>query len=229
MKTKTKIILSVVFLVLFIAFIVVIRTADVAAIGPKETSVGLSSVNKYVHELSGEHPKLYKIAELLGFCALGCCGVFAVFGLWQLITRRSLKKVDLTIYALGGLYAVTLAIYVLFEKIIINYRPMIIEGETDVEASFPSSHTVLAIVVMGSAILLVRYYILNITVRRVVQAACAVVLVSTVFARLWSGAHWLTDIIGGILISAALLFMWSGLFDLTAKKDGLVSGHRHDI
>ena len=228
MSKKAKFITAGVLLVLFIALIAVVRTVDVAAIGPEDTSIGLSTVNKAVNDASGVNMTLYKIAEYLGYLALLLCAAFALVGLIQIIRRRSLLKVDKTIYALGCLYAVTIGAYFVFEKIVVNYRPVIIPGDEHVEASFPSSHTVLAIVVMGSAIMLARYYIKNAALRRALQAVCAVVLAATVICRLWSGVHWLTDIVGGVLLGAALLFAWSAMFDITAAKDGLAEAHRHD-
>ena len=230
MKPKFKFIMSGAFLALFAAFIAVIRTIDVAAIGPEGTSVGLSAINKAFHDLTGFKDGWYKIAEILGLAALGLCGLAALLGLWQLITRRSLLKVDSTVYALGSLYALTLGIYALFEKIVVNYRPVIIPGDEHVEASFPSSHTVLAIVVFGSAIMVIGYYIKSNALCRALQVIFAAALAATVFARLWSGAHWLTDIIGGVLIGASLLSLASGMFDVSSVKDGFqkTSDHRHD-
>ena len=230
MKTRSKFIISGVLFALFAAFIAVIRTVDVAAIGPEETSVGLSAINKAFHELTGVNMGWYKVAEVLGLAALGMCGLAALFGLWQLITRRSLFKVDSTVYALGSLYALTLGLYALFEKIVVNYRPIIMPEDTHVEASFPSSHTVLAIVVFGSAMIVLGYYVKSGAILCVLRAICAVALAATVFARLWSGAHWLTDIIGGVLIGSSLLALAGGMFDVSSAKDGLANSteHRHD-
>ena len=228
MKTKTKFILGAVLAVLFVVMIVLVRTVDVAAIGAEDTSVGLSALNGSFHDLTGVSRTLYKLADYLGYAALLLCALFAVFGIFQLIKRKSFAKVDRTIYALGCLYAVTIGIYAAFDKIVVNYRPIVIWGDEHVEASFPSSHTVLAIVAFGSAIMLARYYVKNVTLRRVLQVVFAVMLAATVFCRLWSGVHWLTDIIGGAFIGASLLFVWSGFFDSTAKKDKLAAPHRHD-
>lgn len=225
MKTRTKFILGAVFAVLFAVIIVLVKSVDVSAIGAEGTSVGASAFNKAVHDASGVNMTLYKIAEYLGYAALILCVFFAGIGLWQIIKRRGIFKADKTIYALGGLYIVTIALYALFEKVVVNFRPIIMPGDEHVEASFPSSHTVLAIVVMGSAIILARYYIKNTTLRRALQAVCAAVLILTVLFRLWSGVHWVTDIIGGIFIACSLLSIWAGIFDLTSSSDGLDMKH----
>ena len=159
---------------------------------------------------------LYKITDYLGYAALAVVGVFGLMGLIQLIQRKSLFKVDHAILALGALYIVVMGMYVLFEKVIINYRPVIMEGDAHVEASFPSSHTVLAVVVLGSAMMMLSDYIQADGLRLALELLCIVVMVFLVIGRLFSGVHWLTDIIGGTLISGALLFLFAGVKEILA-------------
>ena len=217
MKAKTKIILSVICFAFFIGLIVLVKKVDVAAIGPEGTEIGLSGINQDFHKATGLNMGWYKLAEYMGYGALALVGVFALVGLVQLIQRKSLLKVDKTILALGGLYVVVLGLYVGFDKIAINYRPEILEGETAVEPSFPSSHTMLACVVLGSAALVAGQYIKNRAIARTLQvlavAACMVLMVG----RLLSGVHWLTDIIGGVLISLGLLFLFAGVRNLLGE------------
>ena len=232
MKRSTKYMTGAVLGLLFIVMIVFVRFIDVAAIGPEGTSIGLAALNDSFHSLTGVNMTLYKIAEYLGYAALLLCVFFAVVGIVQLIRRRSFLKVDKTIYSLGCLYAATIALYAVFEKIVVNYRPIVMPGDEHVEASFPSSHTVLAIVVMGSAIILARCYVKSVPLRRSLQVICAVALAATVLCRAWSGVHWLTDIISGALAGSSLLFIWFALTEKTIAADGLADGmneaHRHD-
>ena len=83
------------------------------------------------------------------------------------------------------------------------------EGETEAEASFPSSHTMLVCVVMGSAIMLLGRYIKDEKIRRVLKIVFYLVIAVTVLGRLFSGVHWLTDILGGVLISICLLSIFA--------------------
>ena len=153
---------------------------------------------------------LYKLTQVLGYAVLLLVAVFAVVGLLQLIRRKSLWKADREILALGCLYVVVFALYILFEKAIVNYRPVIMPGELAPEASFPSSHTMLACTVLGSAAALLKKYVKDESLVRILRALCVVVALVIVCGRLFSGVHWLTDIIGGLLYSAALLFLFSG-------------------
>ena len=205
-----KIIGAVIFGALFIAEIVLLRSYDVAAIGPEGTEVGFSHINQKVHEMTGVNMLWYDITDYIGYAAIAVCLIFALVGLIQLIKRRSLLKVDREILALGGLFAVTIGFYVLFEKFVVNYRPVIMQGENMPEPSFPSSHTVLVLVVMLAVMMIIDKYADNLF-GGFIRAVCVIVAVVAVGGRLYSGVHWFTDIIGGILLSAALLFVFAAV------------------
>ncbi len=200
-------------LILFLVLLILVKTADVAAIGPEGTKIGLSALNRKVSEGIGVHMLWYRITEVTGILAIGTAGIFALLGAVQLIRRKSLLRVDREILAAGGLYAVVLGLYALFEKVIVNYRPVIMEGDAHVEASFPSSHTMLICCVMGSAAMLLPKYIQSKGLCRLLQGICAVMIAVTVIGRLVSGVHWLTDILAGALISLALLMFFAGVLD----------------
>ena len=210
---KNKLVRAAVSGVLFLLLIVLVKKVDVAAVGPAGTSIGLSHLNNAVHGLIGVHMLWYKITNLLGYVSLAAGAAFACLGVKQLAERRSLAKVDRQILALGALFVVIGVIYVLFEKAIVNYRPVIMAGETAPEASFPSSHTVLACVIFGSIAMMLKDYIKDKNLASALQNACLVLLLIAVLGRLISGVHWFTDILGGIFLSAALLLAFSGVLD----------------
>ena len=204
---------------LFILTIALVKCVDIAAVGPAGTSVGLSHLNKAVHDLIGVHMVWYKITNLLGFWAILCGAVFACIGLKQLIERKSLKQVDAKILALGGLFVLLGVIYVLFEKVVVNCRPVLMEGETVPEASFPSSHTVLAFVIFGAIAMLLKDYLQDKRLVSMLQNACLVLILVSVIGRLISGVHWFTDILGGIFLSYALLMVFSGVLEKLESQD----------
>jgi undecaprenyl-diphosphatase len=203
---------------MFIIWILVIKTVDVAKIGPQNTAVGLSHINKNIHELFGVNMVWYNITEVIGFVAIGVAAIFAIIGFVQLIKRKSLFKVDKEIIALGGLFVVVIGLYALFEKVIINYRPVIMEGSNEVEASFPSSHTMLICTVMGGTIIIIGKYIKDAKVAKILRIVCGVMILITVCGRLVSGVHWFTDIVGGVLISVALVGAFSVAVDKCYSK-----------
>jgi undecaprenyl-diphosphatase len=193
--------------------IALVTCVDVAAVGPAGTTVGLSHLNKGVHDLIGVHMFWYQVTNLLGFWAILCGAVFACIGLKQLIERKSLKQVDAKILALGGLFVLLGIVYVLFEKVVINCRPVLMEGETVPEASFPSSHTVLAFVIFGAVAMMLKDYLKDKRLVSMLQNACLVLILVSVVGRLISGVHWFTDILGGIFLSYALLMVFSGVLE----------------
>jgi undecaprenyl-diphosphatase len=218
MNRKTKWIISGIFLALFLLWIVLLKTVDVRPVGPAGTSIGFATVNTAFQDAFTFNKLLYTVTKLLGVLTIAVAGAFAIFGVVQWIQRRKLLRVDLEIRNLAVLYVVFAALYVFFEKVIINYRPMIMPNETEPEASFPSTHTMLVCVVMGSTILLLKKYIHNDVLRLILQIVSALIIVVMVVGRLLCGVHWLTDIIGGVLISAALVSAYAAMIDKGRKK-----------
>ena len=218
MNTKAKFSIAGISGILFVILIVLLKTVDVAPIGPEGTSIGLSQINKAVNESLGVSDLWYKITKVMEIVADLTVLIFGLIGVTQLVKRKSLLKVDKDILALGGLYVVMAAMYALFEVVIINYRPIIMEGDEHVEASFPSSHTMLICVIMGSAIMLMSKYIKNEKLRVILSILFVAVMVVMSAGRLLAGVHWLTDITGGVLISITLLAAFAGVRDIIGKE-----------
>ena len=193
-------------LAVFVLWTVLICFVDVQAIGPEGSSVGFSTINGFIHELTGVNWFLYTVTDWLGLVPIGVAFAFAVLGLVQWIKRKSLLKVDRSILTLGGFYIVVMAVYILFEIVVINYRPTLINGH--LEASYPSSTTMLVMCVMPTAMTQLRARIKNNLFRRCVMFAIAVFIAFMVIGRLVSGVHWISDIIGGMLLSAGLVMMY---------------------
>lgn len=213
MKKKSKFILAAVCGFLTVMLIVFVRFVDVEPIGPGGTRIGLSHLNQIVFHLFGVNMLWYDITDWFGIVAILTACLFAGMGFLQMIRRRSILKVDREIILLGGLYVVVIGLYVLFEVAIVNYRPILMPDSKIPEASFPSSHTMLVCVIMGSAVMLTGKYIKGKTLCKVLHVLCSAVIGITVTGRLISGVHWFTDIIGGILISISLLALYSGLLE----------------
>lgn len=207
-KGRSELIAGTVLLLLFLLLILVLKTVDVQPIAPDGSPVGLAGLNNAFRTLIDTHPVWSTITELLGGIALVTAGGFACLGFFQLFTRRSFRKVDADLYMLAALYILTVMFYLFFEICIVNYRPVLLDGTP--EASFPSSHTVLAISIMGSAVFQFKRRIRNRTVKSIVVPVCAAILFMTVLGRALSGVHWLTDIIGGILLGTALCLLYTG-------------------
>ncbi len=179
---------------------------DVRAIGPRGSSVGFGALNGYIHSLFGVNMTLYTVTDWLGLIPVTFMFGFAVLGLVQLIKRKSIARVDGDILLLGAFYIILTAFYLLFEKYAVNYRPVLIDGF--LEASYPSSTTLLVLCVIPTAILQFRTRIKSRTLVTVTAALLSVFAVFMTLGRLVSGVHWFTDIIGGALLSAALTSLY---------------------
>jgi membrane-associated phospholipid phosphatase len=203
-------------LILFIIWTIVVSRFDVQAIGPEKSLVGFAKLNGFFHRLTGEHLLLYMITDWLE--AVPFCFVlyFAVLGARQAIKEKSLRKVDRDILMLGGFYILVGAAYALFETVIINYRPVLIEGV--LEPSYPSSTTLLVLCVMPTAMLQLGGRIRNEKLKRVIDCAIILYIIIMVVGRLVSGVHWLTDIIGSILLSAGLVMLYAAACNSEIKK-----------
>ena len=206
---KKKFIVGAGFLAAFVLWTVLVRLVDVHAIGPNGSSVGFATLNGYVHNFTGVNFPLYTITDWLSLVPIGVAFGFAMLGLAQWIKRKSLLKVDRSLLALGGFYMVVLAAYIFFEIVVINYRPTLIDGY--LEASYPSSTTMLVMCVMPAAMMQLHDRIKNDVFRRCVMISIAVFIVFMVIGRLVSGVHWLSDIIGGALISAGLVMIYASV------------------
>ena len=214
MKNKRNLILSLILTVVTAIYTFLVKNVDVAAIGPRNSSVGFSKLNYWFMKLIDYNMAIYKFTEIVGLIVLLIVVIYAIIGLLQLIKRKSIFKVDREIISLGILFVLMFVMYVFFEKFIINYRPVLIDNE--LEASFPSSHTVLAICTCISSLIVSKKYVpkkyLN------MSTAITILLLIFVFAgRTISGVHWLSDIIGGVIISTTLLMYFYTILKYKSK------------
>lgn len=208
-KNQRMILMAIGNLAGFVLWTILASLLDVQCIGPQKSAVGFATVNGWFHDLTGVHMELYVLTDWLSLIPLGIVLWFAILGLSQWIRRRSLRKVDRDLLLLGGFYGLVLLMYVLFEGLEINYRPMLIEGI--LEASYPSSTTMLVLCVMLTAVMQADMRIQNPKRKMVVTWAVRAFTAFMVVGRLILGVHWLTDIIGGMLLSGGLVMLYCGM------------------
>ncbi len=208
-ENKKSFLIAVFFLTVFILWTVLIRFIDVKAIGPQNSSIGFSTLNAFFHKLTGVNMMLYTITDWLGLVPIAVCLGFGVLGLSEWIKHKNILKVDFSILILGLFYIVTIAAYLFFEDVVINYRPVLINGY--LEASYPSSTTMLVMCVMATAMMQFNTRIKNEILRKIVLIIITAFIAFMVVCRLISGVHWLTDIIGGALLSTGLVMMYYAL------------------
>ena len=210
-KNSRLVWIGVCLLAVFVLWTMLICFVDVQAIGPQESSVGFATMNGYFHNLTGVNMSLYVITDWLGLVPIGTALGFAGLGLVQWIKRKSILKVDRSILVLGVFYIVVMAIYILFETVVINYRPTLIDGY--LEASYPSSTTMIVMCVMPTAMLQCHARIQKRTVKNTVLLLLAAFTVFMVVGRLISGVHWVTDILGGVIFSAGAVTVYGAVLN----------------
>ena len=190
----------------FVLWTALLLIIDVQPLGIKGTDIGFSTLNLWVHKLTGVHMVLYTITDWLGLVPIFVCFVFGMVGLLQLIRRKNLLKVDSDILVLGIYYIIVILCYLIFEMLPINYRPVLINGF--LETSYPSSTTLLVLCVMPTLTEQLNRRLKSVSVKKSVTLMTAVFSLFMVMSRLISGVHWLTDIVGALLLSAGLFFLY---------------------
>lgn len=207
--SRASAIAGVVCLVLFALLAALLLTVDRAPIAGDGSLVGLASLNASAHSLLGESHLAETLSNVLLVVSLASMLALAVMGIRQIIVRRSLAGVSRDLWLLLGLYVVMLVLYVLFNHVSINNRPLLQDGVC--EPSFPSSHTLLAVTTLGAAMVQAGQRMRQGGARTTVVAVCAVAMAALVIARALSGVHWATDILGGILLGAALVAFYRAI------------------
>ena len=193
-------------LIAFAVWTALVKCIDVKEVGPLGSKVGFSAINQFVHGFTGTNMWLYNLTDWLGLVPIAVAMCFAILGLIQLIKRKRLLAVDCDILLLGVFYIITASVFLLFEAFVVNYRPVLINGH--LEASYPSSTTMLVMCVMPTALIQLNCRMKNQRPKRFVSIAIIAFIAFMVIGRLLSGVHWITDIIGGALFSTGLVLLY---------------------
>lgn len=213
---KKSLLMGIISLAMFVVWTVLILTVDVQPLGQNGTSIGFATFNCWFHHFTGVNMAIYTITDWMGLVPVVICLIFAGIGLVQLIKRRSIFRVDADIMILGVYFVIVFLAYAIFEIIPINYRPILIEGR--MEASYPSSTTLLVLSVMPALVEQIKRRLSGIRVKQIITIAAIAFSVFMVTGRLISGVHWFTDIVGGELLSAGLYMLYKAAVMLALKE-----------
>ena len=225
---KKLLVLSAVLFVLFAGFTYCINKVDVASVSilpapgveaeAETVEIGFAKLNLAMRDALGFNELFYKSTTLLGYAAVALCVVFACLGLYQWITRKSLKNVDPEIIILGVVFVIALAIYFAFDYLALNFRPWILDAEEGLDASYPSSHTILGMVGFLCGIRLANTYLPK-KLKGIATALLIILPTLITVGRIFSGAHWITDFAGALLVSGAIVTLFYGLVGKRKQKE----------
>jgi undecaprenyl-diphosphatase len=87
--------------------------------------------------------------------------------------------------------------------------------------SYPSADAMLAVVIFGLGALLLTWSARSAALRLSAIGAAALFVIAAAFARVYLGAHWPADVLGGVLAGTACSAFW--LYALWRSADGSVS------
>ena len=213
---KRELFAGLLFIAIFAIFTLLVQIVDVNPLGVNGTNIGFSTFNCMIHKLCGVNMTLYTITDWAGLVPIFIIISFGIIGFTQLIKRRSLIKVDADILILGVYYIIVATIYVVFEMMSINFRPILINGF--MEVSYPSSTTLLVLSVMPTLAEQTSRRYKNSKVKISMYAFTATFSVFMVIGRLISGVHWFTDILGSVIMSVGLYCTYKGFVLMFSKK-----------
>lgn len=147
-----------------------------------------------------------KITDIILIASFAILAVFAILGLYQWISRKSLRKVDKPLLWMLLPLALMAITYFVFDKILIwNTRP---NGSG--EPSFPSTHTMVVATIFLCAAVILPYYIKSRTMRIIIDLLMLVLLVMVCVGRVAANMHWVSDVVGGLIfavIFAAIYYL----------------------
>ena len=208
---------SVIMAAVFLVYTILVVVVDVQPIGINGTDVGFATINSAVFSFLGVSEFWTMVTKILALFPFAACTFFALYGLRQLIKGKSFKAVSNEIWVMACFYLLCFIFYFFFEIVVINYRPVLDDGE--LAASFPSSHTVFVLCAMISAMPMMDILFPE---RKLLIACvdvfCVLVSVLMVLGRFASGVHWFSDIIGGVILSATLLSAFNGTLRMVREN-----------
>lgn len=220
-KQKSLTISTIILGVLSIAFTVLVCLVDKSNVGPQNSSVGFATLNLVFKNLFEYNDVFYKVTQILGFVVIGIALAYMVLAFIQLIKRKSIKKIDTELTLLAIFYAILIAIYLVFELAQINFRPVVLDGK--LEPSYPSSHTMLAVFICATCLFVNQKIINNKTFRIAFDIIISIFGLAVVIGRVISGVHWITDIIGAILISTTLVLAYLAISIHISNKNNPIN------
>ncbi|MBQ3667908.1 MAG: phosphatase PAP2 family protein [Clostridia bacterium] len=214
---KSPIAITLILFALFFAYTCATILVDVGQFAPQSidasgetgtvtTDIGFQHLNIAAHNALKYNRTFYKVSEYLGYAGLMCGAAIGAMWLISLIKTKKPMQVAPALNAAVVAMALMVVFYVLFEVLKLNYRPVILE-DGELEASYPSSHTLLGCVVFSCCALVSTHLVRDRALGKTLSRLFYLLALLIVLFRTLSGVHWVSDIAGGVLLSAAIMYL----------------------
>ena len=156
-----------------------------------------------------------KISDIILYSSFAVLGVFVILGLYQWISRKSLKKVDRKILAMIPPLILMAITYVVFDKIIVlATRP---NGWG--EPSFPSTHAMVVATIYFMVIVALPKYLKNKTLCTFLDLVMSALITLVAYGRIASNMHSTTDVIAGVAFGAVFAVIYYFISKKRKKKE----------
>jgi len=199
-KSKLYFILGVISLFLFALLIILLNT-DQNVIAKSGCLVGLSHINNLVEY--NENSVMSTISNVLFYATFLIVFGTVALGIYQLVNRKSIEKVDTDILVFGVGIVVAIVLWILFDKIIkVNVRPI-----DPTEGSFPSTHVFVTtfFILFGRQLLLKYKNNKVVYITSLIFSLCYILIMAIL--RVGAGKHYITDVCGGVILGLAFYFI----------------------
>ena len=152
-------------------------------------------------------PAFTAITDFLLGLALTTCLFFAGYGLLCLIRGRGLAAVPRYLWYLGGLYALVVVIYLVFE--ILSVTKLTPTATWAPFTEYPSTHALIAFAVFPSSALTARRFSSLRKALPLLDAAAVLLCLLMALGRLLAGEHLFSDVVGAAMAGLGLFFLYA--------------------
>lgn len=200
------------FLFLFILLIILLNV-DKGVIAESGKEVGLSHINNIVNYQYKENIDF--MTDLLFYITFTVVIFEAGLGLYQLIRKKSLFKVDIEIIIFGISLVLMVGVWLFFDYVLkINVRPT-----HEDKGSFPSTHAFITTYLALASHAFICYKYDN-KIAKYGSLLLAIIFITTVVCgRVACGMHYITDVTGGLFLGLAFYFCTFGIIKAFKAKE----------
>ena len=205
--------LSVSFFALFVLWTILVKVVDGETIY-NGTKLGFYHLNYKFGDLVTEFGKyefMRTVSDILLYVSFGYVGILVTVAIIQLIKYKSLKKINPIFFFLAGAYVLVVILFGFFELVHVNYSPDSIVGS--LKASYPSTHVFVGgcFYLLSSYALLKFLWVKDNLYKTLIHLSTVILTCLLVLTRLLAVKHWLTDIIGAVILMLAVYFLFIGM------------------